>query len=110
MKNKNNTILKRIFIIMLIACISLIVTEKKYLYSKFVLVEDDDIKKDKKEKKKESPKIKTSKNKTLPINIAYNIKVIKVQGKADSIKISWDTNPKFVDEYFVGRSNEEIGY
>ncbi|MFC1669418.1 hypothetical protein ACFL20_03445 [Spirochaetota bacterium] len=106
MKSIKYNIIIRTLTVFLILFVFICTAEKRKVFSKFVLVEEDEDKNNVKSNKVKN--IKKIDPKELPANISYNIKAVKIRGKKNSVKVSWDVNPKFTDEYFVGRSTEII--
>lgn len=62
---------------------------------------------DREDVKKEVDKEK-KRDGTLPPYIAYNIRAVRVPFMSDSIRISWNINPNYDDEFIIGRSGEII--
>lgn len=55
---------------------------------------------------KETQKIEQKKERKLPIYIARNIKAQRIPEIAGAVKITWEADPAFDDEFIVGRSLE----
>ncbi len=108
----NKNCMKKIFYkkpaIPVLACIILLLLISGLGKSFSQYIEENDIEKEDTKEVKRILEKESQKEGTLPAYIAYNIKAIKVPYLNDAIRISWNINPNYDDQFIIGRSNEII--
>ena len=99
-------ILLLIKVVLIIFVISMCMLQNEILFSQFLR---DGGNSNKKKKTIENIDKKDRKQKSkLPSYIAFNIKAEKIADLRNAIKITWEVNPHYHDDFIVGRALEVI--